>query len=236
MVSATAAKIEPWRRRLYIPNYQVGEAARYAAISPQTVAAWHRIEGNKVLLSQKEQRAALSYLQLIEVAVVAAFRKAGVKLPEIRAARDYVQITLKSEYPFAQYRFKTEGKSLWLDYQQVEGETGRGKLLKANQAGQLAWEDIIGRLQEFEYERKGVVVRWHVTGPGSPIVLDPRIAFGAPAIEGTQTWVLKGRWQAGESLDEIADDFGLKEAEVRAALEFEGVNPDVPPVGKKWIN
>jgi uncharacterized protein (DUF433 family) len=236
MVSATAAKIEPWRRRLYIPNYQVGEAARYAAISPQTVAAWHRIEGNKALLSYKEQRAALSYLQMIEVAVVAAFRKAGVKLPEIRAARDYVQITLKKEYPFAQYRFKTEGKNIWLDYQQVEGEAGRGKLLKASQAGQLAWEIIIGRLQEFEYERKGVVVRWHVTGPGSKIVLDPRVAFGAPAIGGIPTWILKGRWQAGEPLGEIADDFGLKEAEVKTALEFEDVDPGVPPVGKKWIN
>ena len=95
---------EPWRRRLYLPNYQIGEAARYADISPQTVAAWHRID--KALLSQKERREALSYLQLIEVAVVATFRRAGVKLPDIRAARDYAQKTLKSEYPFAQYRFK----------------------------------------------------------------------------------------------------------------------------------
>ena len=124
MVSATAAKIEPWRRRLYIPNYQVGEAARYAAISPQTVAAWHRIEGNKSLLSHKEQRAALSYLQMIEVAVVAAFRKAGVKLPEIRAARDYVQITLKKEYPFAQYRFKTEGKISGSTISKLRGKRG----------------------------------------------------------------------------------------------------------------
>lgn len=228
-MSATAAKTELGRRRLYIPHYQVGEAARYADISSQTVAAWHRVEGNKVLLSQREQRAELSYLQLIEIAVVAAFRKAGVKLPDIKAAREYVKITLKREYPFAEYRFKTEGKDHWLDY-------GRGKLLKANQAGQLAWKDIIGRLQEFEYERKGVVVRWHVDGHGSPVVVDPRIAFGAPSVKGAPTWVLKGRWQSGESLGDIADDFRLKEAEVRSALEFEGVNLDVPLIGKKWIH
>jgi uncharacterized protein (DUF433 family) len=226
MPHASSAKIEPWRRRLYIPNYQVAEAARYANISPQTVAAWHRIEDS--FLSQKEKRAALSYLQLIEVAVVAAFRKAGVKLPDIKAAREYVQTTLKIEYPFAQRRFKTEGKSLWLSY-------GRDKLLKANQAGQLAWKDIIGRLQEFEYERRGVVVRWHVTGPGSKIVLDLRIAFGAPSVDGVPTWALKGRWQSGESLNEIADDFGLKPAEVKAALAFERVDIDAP-IEKKWIH
>jgi uncharacterized protein (DUF433 family) len=192
-------------------------------ISPQTVAAWHRIE--KALVSQKEQRAALSYLQLIEVAVVAAFRKAGIRLPEIRAARDYVQRTLKSEYPFAEYRFKTEGKSLWLDYQQVEGEAGRGKLLKANQAGQLAWRDIIGRLNEFEYEHEGIVIRWHVAGSSSPIIIDPRVSFGAPAVDGTPTWIIKGRWNAGESPSEIAEDFGLEREQVRKALDFEGVGP-----------
>jgi uncharacterized protein (DUF433 family) len=212
---------EPWRRRLYLPNYQIAEAARYADISPQTVAAWHRID--KALLSKKEQREALSYLQLIEVAVVAAFRKAGVKLPDIRAARDYAQRILKSEYPFAQHRFKTEGKNLWLDNEELEGEKGRGTLIKASQAGQLAWKVIIGRLKEFEYEHEGVVIRWHVAGTSSPIIIDPRISFGTPTVAGTPTWIIKGRWSAGESDTDIAEDFELEKDQVRKALDFEGV-------------
>jgi hypothetical protein len=40
---------EPWRKRLGIPAYQVGEAARYAQISAKTVVAWHKID-QKVLL------------------------------------------------------------------------------------------------------------------------------------------------------------------------------------------
>ncbi|MFZ0459757.1 MAG: hypothetical protein WAM17_15210 [Rhodoplanes sp.] len=92
---------EPWRRRLYLPNYQIGEAARYVDISPQTVAAWHH-----ATLSRKEKREELSYMQLIEVAVVAAFRRAGIRLREIRAARDYVQKELKgtSIYPISRAR------------------------------------------------------------------------------------------------------------------------------------
>jgi uncharacterized protein (DUF433 family)/DNA-binding transcriptional MerR regulator len=211
---------EPWRRRLYLPNYQIGEAARYADISPQTVAAWHKKD---TLLSQKERRGALSYLQLIEVAVVAAFRNAGVKLPDIRAARDYAKRTLKSEFPFAEHRFKTEGKSLWLDYDELEGEDGRGTLVKVSQAGQLAWKVIIGRLKEFEYEHDGVVLRWHVAGASSQIIIDPRISFGAPAIGGMPTWIIKGRWNAGESDIDIAEDFGLEKEQVRKALDFEGV-------------
>lgn len=225
MAPATSGRAEPWRRRLYVPNYQVQEAARYAGVSPQTILDWHKA-GSRKTLSQRESRAALSYMQLIEVAVVSAFRKAGVSLNSIRATRDYASKVLNSEFPFAEYRFKADGKRLVMDYQQIEGEKGRGKLLRADQGGQLAWEEVVGRLSEFEYEPNGIAVRWHVTGPNSPVVIDPRVAFGAPAVTGTPTWVLKGRWDAGETLEEIADDFGLTEPDILKALEFEGIDTE----------
>jgi uncharacterized protein (DUF433 family) len=110
-----------------------------------------------------------------------------------------------------------------MDYAQIEAEMGDRKLLLASQKGQLAWADIIGRLQEFEYEHD-LAVRWHVAGLDSPVLIDPRIQFGAPTVSGVPTWVFKGRWEAGESLDEIADDFSVPNSDVVAALEFEGVD------------
>lgn len=220
---------EPWRRRLFLPNYNIAEAAHYAGISSRTVADWHRPGGRKaVTLSERKGRAALSYMQLIEVAVVAAIRKLGVSLQRIRDAREYVSKQLESEHPFAEYRFKSDGKRLWLDYEQVEGDKGRGKLLGVDQGGQLAWDEIIGRrLREFEYESGGIAVRWHPRGRESPIVIDPRIAFGAPTVQSIPTWVVKGRWIAGESIGDIAADFGLTKLDVRKALQFEGVKPDL---------
>ena len=97
-------------------------------------------------------------------------------------------------------------------------------MLSADQGGQLAWESVIGRLREFEYEKDGIVLRWHVAGTSKPIIIDPRISFGAPTVL-TPTWVIRGRWDAGESDSDIADDFGLKKEEVREALKFEGVVP-----------
>jgi uncharacterized protein (DUF433 family) len=217
---------EPWRRRLYLPNYQIGEASRYADISPQTVAAWHKVTSSKKrpTLTLREKRAALSYMQLIEVAVVAAFRRSGISLKRIRDARDYISKQLNAEHPFAQYAFKTDGKHLLLDYQQIEGRKGQRKHLVADQGGQLEWDQIIGPLlKEFEYEHEGIVIRWHVGGPSSPIIIDPRHSFGAPIVNGTPTWVIKGRWNAGESDSDIADDFGLTKDQVREALKFEGV-------------
>ncbi|SRR6266851_1872161 len=208
---------EPWRRRLFLPSYQIAEAATYAGISTQTVVAWHKIEA--ALLAQRDKRAALSYMQLIEVAVVAAFRKAGVSMKRIRATREWAAHSLKSEFPFAEYSFKENARHLYLDSGQIDVK--EGTVLQADQEGQLEWELIIGRLREFDYE--DIVMRWHVAGRSSPIIIDPQISFGAPAVRGTPTWVIRGRWDAGESDTDIAEDFGIEKDEVKEALKFEGV-------------
>jgi len=218
---------EGWRTRLNIPAYQVGEAARYAQVSAQTVLAWHKSNDRRVL-SEKQDRERLSYLQLIELAVVAAFRNAKIPLPGIRAARDYMMHELKSKHPFAEFSFKRHGKSLFTEFEDAGGK----KLLKVTQAGQLTWQEIVGPvLQEFEYEREGVAIRWHVAGPSSPIIIDPRLSFGAPTVNGVPTWILKGRFDAGENDSAIAEDFGIDVPSVREALRFEGV---LPGQQKKW--
>lgn len=219
MVTLVSERLDqPWRRRLVLPAYQIREVADYAQISPQTVVAWHKIEA--ALLREREERAALSYMQLIEVAVVAAFRKADVPMKNIRKARAWAAHKLKSEYPFAEYKFKENAKGLYLDSQQVDLK--ENTVIRADAEGQLEWASIIGRLNEFEYEDNGIVLQWHVAGKGSPIIIDPRISFGAPAIRGIPTWVLRGRYDAGESDTDIADDFDLKKEDVREALKFEG--------------
>lgn len=227
VVNAPVSPSDLWRSRLYVPNYRIREAARYAGLSSQTVAKWHTRPGanRRSTLSTKEKGAALSYLQLIEVAVVSSFRKSGVTLKKIRAAREYLSKQLEEEFPFAAYRFKTDGKELWMDYAQFEASAGDKTLLAASQGGQLAWSDIIGRLHEFDYENdRDLAIRWHVAGRDQNVIIDPKIQFGAPSVEGVATWAFKGRWEAGEDLDDIAEDFGLPNSDVLAALRFEGID------------
>ncbi|HLJ64815.1 MAG TPA: DUF433 domain-containing protein [Stellaceae bacterium] len=174
-------------------------------------------------MSARQDRASLSYMQLIEAAVVAAFRDKGVSLNKIRKARAYVAEKLTSNYPFAEYRFKTNGSGLFMDYEEIEGPHRHGTLLRADQDGQLAWSEIIGRLEEFEYEYHDIVTKWHVAGRDSEVVIDPRMCFGAPVIAGTPTWVLKGRHDAGESIEDIAEEFELDRRQVIEGLAFEGI-------------
>jgi hypothetical protein len=135
-------------------------------------------------------------------------RKAGVPLPKIRQAREYLSAELNSRFPSAEYRFKPDGKILFLSYDQILGPTAQDKLLSLNENGQLAWSEVLDRrLQEFEYDEDfGTVMRWKVAGLESPARVSPRVDFGAPQVRGIATWTLRGRWHSGESFADIADD------------------------------
>ena len=221
--SITEYKIEPWKRRLYLPAYNVSEAARYSETSTQTITYWHYKSSKYGVLLPKTKRKPLSYLQLVEVAFVATFRALGVSLQRIRKAREYAATTFNVEYPFAEQRWLTEGFHVLLDLRDIEGETEYNKLIFADKAGQEAWQSMVSnRFAEFDYEQ-GLALVWHVAGRRSPIIIDPRIAFGTPTIDGIATWIIKGRIEANESIPEIEDDFGLTEEQIKHALEFEGI-------------
>lgn len=216
---------ESWRRRLYLPAYMPSNAARYAGTHPQTVAYWHYRGGDLgPALPGKERRTPLTYLQLVEVAFVATFRRLGVSLQRLRVAHGYFGQVFNSEHPFAEYRLKTEGQHVLMDLQQIEPNKDMGQLIVADAAGQMAWQDLVAeRFLEFEYESGGIAITWHPRGWESPVVIDPRICFGAPMVRGIPTWVLKGRSVAGEKIGEIAEDFALEEHEIVHALSFEGI-------------
>jgi uncharacterized protein (DUF433 family) len=124
-------------------------------------------------------------------------------------------------------KLKTDGVDLAMD--------AGAELLIGNRNWQLAWNSVIGKkFKEFDYE-EGLATRWHVGGPNSPIVIDPRVRFGAPHIAGVPTCMLKERWESVEPMDEITKDLGLKSNDVIPALRFEGVDP-ISRRANEWLN
>jgi uncharacterized protein (DUF433 family) len=209
-----------WKDRLYLPAYQVKVAASYAGVTSQTVRNWQKPSVGGVVLGHREAGSSLSYMHLQELAIVSAMRRLGVKLSTIRLARDYLGRELKTPFPFADERVKSDGQDVLLTLKDELPEDAAETLLVANRGGQLAWAEIVGRrFEQFEYER-GLALTWHLT-EDRRVVIDPRISFGAPTVNGTPTWVLEGRYAAGETPEEIADDFGLYLEDVQAAVAFE---------------
>jgi len=205
-------------------GYRASEAARYAETSAATVARWLRGDdapGRRmapVLGRRREGSGAgglLSYLELVEIAFVADFRRLGMALERLRQAHDYLRTTFEVAHPFAEVRFRSDGAHLLAPF-------GEG-LVAADAGGQMAWASPIARrLEQFDYDG-GTVCRWYPRGRGGPIAIDPRVGFGAPVVDGTglPTWAVRDRLRAGESRGTIARDLGLSEQQIEAALEFE---------------
>lgn len=232
------AAVNGWKERLRIPTYRIGEAASYARVSPQTVSAWHRkdVPSSRAVLSERGNSGSLSFLQLIEMAVVAQMRDAGVKLPEIRAAREDMIRETGLDFPFARLKFKHDGADIFRD---VEGDLGQvltDRLLAHNHGGQYVWADFIqNTLSTFNYDDDGIAVSWRVAGADKEIEIDPRLSFGSPQIHGVKTGIIKSRFVVGEEVDEIAEDFDIECRHVVEALIFEGLEGANPRISK-WIN
>jgi hypothetical protein len=106
------APLDLWRERLTAMAYRVGEAALYARTTPQTIGRWERIKHKRLgTVSNRNVRKALSYAELIELSVVVAMRQSGVTLVKIAQAREYLCGQFNTRFPFAHYRFNTDGES-----------------------------------------------------------------------------------------------------------------------------
>lgn len=57
--------------------------------------------------------------------------------------------------------------------------------------------------------------------PGSPVVIDPRRAFGAPSVKGIRTDALAELIDAGEAPEQVADNVELPVEAVKAAVAYE---------------
>jgi uncharacterized protein (DUF433 family) len=204
---------------LHLPAYSFTDAARLAQASPQNVRRWfrgyHAPSHHMDHVLPSGGRAVLSYLQLVDVTFVASFQRLGVDLDRLRSAHRYLRVTFGVEYPFARWRFATDGVHVLA----AHGES----IIGADRGGRLALRRVIQeRAEQFDYE-DGVALRWHPRGRGSVIVVDPRIAFGAPSVAGVPTRVLRDRYLAGEDVGALAEDFDVAPAQLDEALDFEEV-------------
>lgn len=222
MPEMTPSAPPAWRRRLTMPAYRVNDAARYAGTSTQTVNYWYFGGGGLgPALGGRKRGTSLHYMQLVELAFVATYRKLGVSLQRLRKARGFVATQMHSEWPFAEHEFQTDGLGIYMEFAEYEPEPETDALVAVDLDGQLAWaETIRERFDQFTYE-DGTALIWRPSKQTPLVTIDGRTSFGAPSIKGVPTWVLTGRLEAGETVPEIADDFGLEAPEVEEGLEFE---------------
>lgn len=83
----------------------------------------------------------------------------------------------------------------------------------------------------FEFDLLGEPFAYYPLWPW--ISVNPRVTFGAPTVAGTgiKARVIAYRVEAGETVAEVAEDYDIDEAAVRAAVKFENREETVPTPG-----
>ena len=162
-------------------------------------------------------------MNVVEIHVLDAIRREHkIRLTNIRQALRYLRKHFPSPHPLADQKFETDGPDLFI---QVYGQ-----LINISQLGQLAMRSILeAHLQRIERDPQGLAVRLypftrkrHLDEPRI-VVIDPHVSFGRPALtsSGIATAVIAERYKAGESVDELADDYGRERLEIEEAIRCE---------------
>jgi len=192
-----------WRGRLHLGTYTTTEAAWLIETTRQMVVTWRRIAYRHETAPAQTASAnpiLLSYVQLVETAVAITLRGSGVSFADIFGVNTRLREHTDNAYPFTDSAMSDK----WLP-------TIQNVLMIANNHAQHGWKLALQhRLDQFDYE-EGWALRWYPRGRNSIVLLDPRIAFGAPTIAGTGValHIIQERLASGETPAMIAADFGL---------------------------
>ena len=218
-----------------LPAYGIGEAAHYLRIPPSTLRTWVRgrtyptTSGDQyfkpVIELADDSRGLLSFVNLIEAHVLGAIRHAGVGFRNIRCGLDYLDEQFPSPHLLADKDFQTDGMDLFIQHLE--------DLINVSQSGQLAMRPVLETyLMRIERDIDGVATRLRLfTRRDMPpeeiqppiVIVDPRIEFGRPVLVGSHiaTKVIYQRFEAGDSIEELADDYARTSSEIEEAIRCE---------------
>lgn len=216
--------------RVSLRLFTVAEAAGWITVPRSTFHSWvhgyeHRARGGRSVvgapivlsLSAGRGQPAVPFLGLVEGLVLNAFRRTGVPLQRIRPALDRLDQELGLRHALASDRLTTDGVEVLYDYGAVLDPEGIGELVTVR-SGQRVFAPVV---REYLRRIRYASDHWaeQVELPGYAVArvsVDLRVAHGRPVLEPACVPVedVLHRWIAGDSLAELADDFGLAGAEL----------------------
>jgi uncharacterized protein (DUF433 family) len=220
-----------------LPAYSVPEAAHYLRLPVATFRSWavgrpyQRSDGRQfsgpILTLPDSGRPALSFVNLVEAHVLAAIRRRyQIPFLKVRSAVQFLRSRLNTKHPLADHEFTTDGISLFIDH--------LGDFINVTQEGQLAIRQLLQiYLRRIERDPQGIPVKLFPftreleTDEPRAVVIDPRVSFGRPVLAGTgiATVIVAERYKAGESVEDLAVDYGRERADIEEAVRCELVLP-----------
>jgi uncharacterized protein (DUF433 family) len=231
-----------WDSETYnTPAYSVTDAARYLRMPVGTLRSWLDGRSDKTQKGQQQFTALiqrpnpnhpeLSFANLVEAHVLRVIRENHqIKLDRVRTALDYLSKDLETDHPLIQQRFQTDGVDLFVNSME--------RLVNVTRSGQLAMKETLKfLLTRIEWDDREIASKLFpfVQAEGDVariLCIDPRISFGKPTIVGTgiPTGAIVDLYEAGEEIQDIANEFDCTADQIRAAIQFESIRFESPRV------
>jgi len=218
-------KIAATDERLELPLYGLSEAALYLRVPIKTLEYWAfgRKSISPVIKAASKQPRALSFMNLLECHMLASMRSLyDLRLPKIRRAVAHLNRTSGFKHPLIEEPLYTNRIDVLI--RQID------KLVNLSRDGQLVIPEIVeAHLERVEYDKTiGAFkfypfVRERSAGEPKLIVINPALGFGKPVIAGTgiSTAVIASRFNARESVPDLANEYGLETEQIEEAIRWE---------------
>jgi uncharacterized protein (DUF433 family) len=228
------AKIPP---KLDKPVYQMNEAARLLRLPDKTLRRW--IDGDRrfekviepLIRPESTGDTNVTWGEFVEAGLLKGYRHRSLPIERLRPLIAGLRDRLGEPYPLAMARPLVAGGKELLWQEQMATDTPDSMLLVVRGGPEDGYQLVLGEIAreyvnrvEFEPPQTGVVARWYPVVENRRIVLDPRVSFGLPTINGVRTETLAELSEAGEPAYEIAriySDFEITADDVRYASDFE---------------
>jgi uncharacterized protein (DUF433 family) len=162
----------------------------------------------------------LSFRDLIELRFVKILRDAGLGLPTIRACFERAREFIADERPFSTRRFRTDGKSIFLE---ITKDIAEGELIDLKHRQYVFRRVVAPSHHDLEFEADSVA-RWFPLGEARrAIVIDPKRAYGQPLVDSfaVTTASLARALKTEGTIKEVSRLFGVPVPVVRQAIEFD---------------
>lgn len=211
------------------PVYGVSEAAALLGLRTDRARAWldgyarRGAEYAPVIRVEPTGDDTVTWGEFVELGYLREYRRKGVPLQRLRPVIDELRRQFATPYPLATAKPYVLGKELVLELQERNSiPLAIAIVIRSGQ--QILLADDASRFfkkVEFDPPGDGDVRRMHPAGLASPVVIDPLVRFGRPAVLGVATERFWELFDAGESVEQIAGGYEMDEGLVRAAIAYE---------------
>jgi uncharacterized protein (DUF433 family) len=206
------------------PIYGVAEAAQYLRVPQNTLVYWVKGGGHvpPLIKLAGTEPPRLSFSNLLECYMLSSMRAIyDVRIPKVRKALTNLAKYVQHKHPLIEQAFQTDRRDLFIEHLGRVVNLSKDEQILLPGVMELYLERIerdpggLFKLYPFVMERKA--------NEPKLIQINPAVGFGKPVIAGTgiSTAVVASRFNARESIGDLAAEYGVEPRQIEEAVRWE---------------